>query len=114
VGGDIGQSFEQGWQVEAAIEAVLELGEVAIHVALGDRFQGPSDGGFEVAQDGVDPLEAGEFFAVFIGFCDIDGVMLTADLGDRCESSLVFWVKRLIPGGSRQAFVNPEHNQRPG
>ena len=24
----------------------------------------------------------------------------------------VFWVKRLIPGDRRQAFVNPEHNQR--
>jgi len=27
---------------------------------------------------------------------------------------LVFSIKRLIPGGRRQAFVNPEHNQRPG
>ncbi|NKB16620.1 MAG: hypothetical protein HC774_06815 [Sphingomonadales bacterium] len=24
---------------------------------------------------------------------------------------LVFWIERLIPGGGRQAFVNPEHKQ---
>ena len=28
--------------------------------------------------------------------------------------NLVFWIKRLIPGKGRQAFVNPEHHQELG
>ena len=30
------------------------------------------------------------------------------------KKMLMFWIKRLIPGVGRQAFVNPEHKQKLG
>lgn len=52
------QACEQVAQIEAAVEAVGERGEVAVGV-LGpaQRVERTVQGGLEIAQDRVDPLE---------------------------------------------------------
>ena len=55
--GGPGQARQHGGEVVSAVEAVLELGEVAWHVLLMDRPMGSHQGRLDVAEGGVDPLE---------------------------------------------------------
>jgi len=58
------ESYEDGGQIESAVEAVLDLGEVAMGV-LGEieRMVGSSEGGLQIAQQGVDRSELFELDA---------------------------------------------------
>ena len=52
------QASEDGRGIEAAIEAVLHLGEVAMSIFHEDeRMVGTREGGLQVAQQGVDGAE---------------------------------------------------------
>ena len=54
------QPVEDGAQVEATIETVLELGKVAMTVlGKGKRMVSATDGGLQVAQQGIDCPELG-------------------------------------------------------
>src|SRR5512132_4379567 len=48
---------EHGGQIVAAVEAVLELGQIARDVLVADRPIGADDRRLDVAESGVDPLE---------------------------------------------------------
>lgn len=52
------QASDQGMQVETSIDPVLGFGEVAMAV-LGeaDMVVGAADGGLEIGNEGVDPLD---------------------------------------------------------
>jgi hypothetical protein len=51
------QVAEHGLEIGAAIEAPLELGEVARHVGAADCVEGAADCGFDVAEHGVDEVD---------------------------------------------------------
>src|SRR3954469_21252844 len=51
------EARDHGREVVSPIEAIFELGEVTRHVLLVDRAVGTDDGGLDVAQRYVDPLE---------------------------------------------------------
>src|SRR3954454_338344 len=57
--GNPSEARDHGGEVVSPIEAVFELGEVTRHVLLVDRAVGTDDGGLDVAQRGVDPVEGG-------------------------------------------------------
>ena len=58
------QTAKDCGQVEAAVEAVLNLGEVAMRIFDEvERMVGPGEGGLQVAQQGVDCEELLEFHA---------------------------------------------------
>jgi hypothetical protein len=52
-------------------------------------------------------------FAVTVQYVALQNYSTSNDCALRSpiadKRSLVFWIKRLIPGEGRQAFVNPEH-----
>jgi len=52
-----GQARYDGGKIVAPVEAVFELGEVSRHVFWADRPVGSGDGGLDVAESGVDPVE---------------------------------------------------------
>src|SRR4051795_6384962 len=47
-------------RVISPVEAIVEFREIARHMLLVDRPVGPNDGGLDVAECRVDPLEAGD------------------------------------------------------
>src|SRR5512147_2483465 len=51
------EAGHHGGEIVAPIEAVRELGQVARDVLLADRPIGGGNGGLDVAERGVDPLE---------------------------------------------------------
>src|SRR5512144_2249947 len=51
------EAGEHGGEVVAAVEAVLELGQIARNVLIADRPIGTDDRCLDVAERGVDPLE---------------------------------------------------------
>ena len=52
------QPLKQGFEIETPIEAVLELGQIPLGVFLKfDRMIGAGKGGFQVAQQRVDPTK---------------------------------------------------------
>ena len=55
------EARDHGREIVAPVEAVLELGEVAWHVLGADGSPGSGDGGLDVAERGVDPVEGGRF-----------------------------------------------------
>ena len=80
------QARQDGFHVEAAIEAELELSEVAVRV-LGEveGVVGAPDGGFQVAQQRVDGLELRQLHAGLATASD-DALMLGADHGGGTEA----------------------------
>ena len=53
----VGQALGQGVELEAAVEAPGEAGEVALGVLWADVMVGPGERGLDVAQRGVHPLK---------------------------------------------------------
>src|SRR3954452_9202308 len=80
-----GQARQHRGQVVAPVEAVFELGEVAWHVLGSDRVVGPNDGGLDVAQGGVDPLEGRRAGCSGTG-AGLDHRVLALGLGDGAEA----------------------------
>ena len=68
-------------QVKASVEAIGESGEVACGVLrVSESVVSADQGGFEVAQDGVDPFELGHVARLAIA--DDDGLVCAAGLSD--------------------------------
>ena len=66
--GGANEARDHRGQIEAVVEPVLELGEVALPVLWGfEGMVGPSQRSFEVAQQGVDPDETGVLRALLAG-----------------------------------------------
>src|SRR5271166_1320703 len=57
--GSPGESRHHGCEIVSPVEAVFELSEISRHVLLVDRSIRPNDGGFDISQCRIDPLEAG-------------------------------------------------------
>src|SRR4249920_1211366 len=55
--GGPGEALDDAVELEAAIEAVGEAGEVGLRMLCADVVVGASERGFDVAQAGIDPLE---------------------------------------------------------
>src|ERR1700737_2402998 len=55
---DIAEAWHHGGEIVSAVEAVLEFGEVAGYMLVGDGAVSASDGALDVAEGGVDPLES--------------------------------------------------------
>ena len=58
-GGGPAEAGDHGGQIVAAVEAVLELRQIARHVFIADGVEGAGQTGLEVAKQGVGPLEGG-------------------------------------------------------
>lgn len=60
-GSDAGpsQAGDHGREIVAPVEAVFELGKVARHMLGADGPVGSGNGGLDIAESGVDPLEGG-------------------------------------------------------
>src|SRR6202162_3412938 len=54
---DIAEAWHHGGEIVSAVEAVLEFGEVAGYMLVGDGAVSAGDGALDVAEGGVDPLE---------------------------------------------------------
>src|ERR1700693_5562902 len=52
------QAGDHRSEIVSSVEAVLELGEVARHMFTADGAIGANNGGFDIAQSRVDPLES--------------------------------------------------------
>jgi hypothetical protein len=76
-----------GGQIEAPVEAVLDLGEVAKDVALGDRLERTGHGCLEIAEDRVDPTERRDPLGVLGRPLRDDRLMATAPPVSRIESN---------------------------
>src|SRR5512144_2051929 len=83
--GSPAEAWEHGGEVVAAVEAVLELGQIARDVLVADRAIGADDRRLDVAQRGIDPLEGGcqHRFAAGAG---ADRLMRAAGRGDAAEA----------------------------
>src|SRR3954449_7985760 len=55
-GGSPAETGDHGGQIVAAVEAVLELGEITRDVFVADGVEGAGQAGLEVAQQGVGPF----------------------------------------------------------
>src|ERR1700751_6370442 len=55
---DIAEAWHHGGEIVSAVEAVLEFGEVAGYMLVGDGAVSASDGALDVAEGGFDPLES--------------------------------------------------------
>ena len=55
--GTVDKARDQAGELEAAVEAPGEAGEIAAGMVGADAAIGAGDGGLDVAQRGVDPLE---------------------------------------------------------
>src|SRR5512134_752659 len=80
------EAWHHGGEIIAPIEAVLELGQVAGDVFLADRPVGGGDGGLDVAERGVDPLEGGCEHRLAAG-SGVDRLMRAAGVGDTAEAA---------------------------
>ena len=64
-----GQTWQHGCKIEASVEAIRELGQVAWQVLGAHRVVGAVDRILDVAQHGIDPVErvasAGEACRIF-------------------------------------------------
>ena len=71
------EANEDGGQIEASVEAVLDLGEVAMGVlGVVERMVGSREGGLQIAQEGVD---GSELFELDAGRAAAgDGALMTA------------------------------------
>src|SRR4051795_7657098 len=99
-GGGPTEAGDHGGQIVAAVEAVLELGEVARDVFVADGVEGAGQTGLEVAEQGVGPLEGGGPDRLLAGARD-DRPMATAGIGDATEGVEAVAVDR--PGGTQMA-----------
>ena len=79
-GGGPAETGDHGGQIVAAVEAVLELGEIARHVLVADGVEGAGQTGLKVAEQGVGPLEGGGPDRLLAGTRD-DRPMATAGIG---------------------------------
>src|SRR3954463_283296 len=99
-GGGPAETGDYGGQIVAAIEAVLELGEIARDVFVADGVEGAGQLGLGVAEQGVGPLEAGGPDRLPAGARD-DRPMAAAGIGDATEGVEAVAVDR--PGGTQMA-----------
>src|SRR3954468_5481696 len=97
-GGGPAEAGDHGGQIVAAVEAVLELGEIARDVLVADGVEGAGQTGLEVAQQGVGPLEGGGPDRLLAGARD-DRPMATAGIPDAAEGVEAVAVDR--PGGTQ-------------
>lgn len=65
-GCDRRQAVQHLGQLEAPVEAILELGEVTEDVAAGDRLQRADDSGLDVAEHGIHSAKARQFLGVTV------------------------------------------------
>src|SRR5512144_2656915 len=79
------EAWHHGGEILAPIKAVLELGQVARDVLLADCPVGGGDGGLDVAERGVDPLEGGCEHRLAAG-SGVDRLMGTPGIGDAAEA----------------------------
>src|SRR5512147_3347288 len=79
------EAWHHGGEIIAPIEAVRELGQVAGDVFLANRPVGGGDGGLDVAERGVDPLEGGRQRCLAAG-SGVDRLMGTPGIGDAAEA----------------------------
>src|ERR1700674_5691484 len=83
-GGDQ-QPCVQRAEIEATVEAISEGGEVSSRILSEvERMVTAGEAGFEVAQDGVDPLELGQLFRLAPG--DNGGLVHATGFGDGAET----------------------------
>src|SRR5512144_2535225 len=80
------EAWHHGGEIVAPIEAVLELGQVARDVLLADRPVGGGNGGLDVAERGVDPLEGGCEHRLAAG-SGVDRLMRAAGVGHAAEAA---------------------------
>src|SRR3954463_7954331 len=99
-GGGPAETGDYGGQIVAAIEAVLELGEIARDVFVADGVEGAGQTGLEVAEQGVGPLEGGGPDRLPARARD-DRPMAAAGIGDATEGVEAVAVDR--PGGTQMA-----------
>src|SRR3954464_1184226 len=99
-GGGPAETGDHGRQIVAAVEAVLELGEIARDVLVADGVEGAGQTGLEVAEQGVGPLEGGGPDRLLAGTRD-DRLMAAVSIGDATEGGEAVAVDR--PGGTQMA-----------
>jgi len=75
------QARQHGGQVKAAIEAIAELPQVARQMLAAEVMVGALQAVFDVAEDGVEPLELRDGHAAIAATGD-DGLVLEAGAGD--------------------------------
>src|SRR5512147_1016577 len=80
------EAWHHGGEIIAPIEAVLELGQVARDVLLADRPVGGGNGGLDVAERGVDPLEGGCEHRLAAG-SGVDRLMRASRIRDAAEAT---------------------------
>ena len=80
------ETGHHGGEIVAPIEAVGEFGQVARDVFLADGPVGGGDGGLDVAERGVDPLEGGCPHRRAAG-AGADRLMRASRIGDTAEAS---------------------------
>ena len=80
------ETRRHGGEIVASIEAVGEFGQVAGNVLLADGPLGGGDGGLDVAERGVDPLEGGWPHRRAAG-AGADRLMCASRIGDTAEAS---------------------------
>src|SRR4051794_41896685 len=97
-GGGPTEAGDHGGQIVAAVEAVLELGQIAWHVLVADGVEGAGQTGLEVAEQGVGPLEGGRLDRLPAGARD-DRPMAAAGILDAAEGVEAVAVDR--PSGTQ-------------
>src|SRR3954454_4684688 len=84
--GGFGEARQHGGKIVAAVEPVLELGEIAGHVLWRDRAGGAGDRGRDVPERGVAPLESRRACCPCAG-AGLDGRVPASGLGDGSEAT---------------------------
>src|SRR3954466_5077286 len=97
-GGGPTEAGDHGRQIVAAVEAVLELGQIARDVFVADGVEGAGQTGLEVAEQGVGPLEGGGPDRLLAGARD-DRPMAAPGIVDAAEGVEAVAVNR--PGGTQ-------------
>src|SRR6185436_6308882 len=80
------QPRQQVGEIEAAVKAPTEFGEVARQMLVTDGMVGPVDGVFDVTEHGVDPFE-GATAAQATGSAHDTGFVATARLAYGAEAT---------------------------
>src|SRR5665648_143519 len=80
------EAGHHGGEIVAPIEAVFELGQVAGDVFLADGAVCAGDGGLDVAERRVDPLESGCQHRLAAGSC-ADRLMRASRIRDTAEAA---------------------------
>src|SRR3954451_1195498 len=99
-GGGPAETGDHGRQIVAAVEAVLELGEIARDVLVADGVEGAGQTGLEIAEQGVGPLEGGGPDRLLAGARD-DRPMAAPGIPDAAEGVEAVAVDRA--GGTQMA-----------